>query len=92
MIEKLGSFYPAKLMNAGLFLILGNAVLALFPEDPFRSYIRAVQMPSEFSQYLRAASFFVPIGAMLAVLEVWLLLITGMYVLLVIMRLTKIYT
>lgn len=72
--------------NIGITLIFLSYVISRLPESPFRAFIGGIQS----IPYLDVLNWFIPVSEMIAVLQAWLLAITGYYIISLIARWIKV--
>ena len=71
-----------QLYSLGLKFLILSLVLAMLPQSPFQAFTQYfAQIP-----FLGFINFFLPIGEMLAVLEVWLIAVAVIYSILYILN------
>lgn len=61
------------LSNIGIVVVFGTFVIGLLPESPFNTFISSL----DTVPYLSYVNWFLPVTEMLAILQVWLAVVTS---------------
>ena len=74
--------------NIGIFLVIGAAVLALLPKSPVVALIEVIA--GHKLTFLAWVNWFIPVGEMATIMEIWLAALAAFYVISMLLRWIKV--